>query len=123
MVKRRPRYPSSAQLKDRTAWAKENPICWLCGKPASETHEISSRAQSPNRWAHRCNYFRVDSFSGCHTEAAQMSPARQLAIKGVYDPENLNLEAWLLIRGRGDECVTWRDIALEAMAMLREQIQ
>lgn len=51
-----PRYPSSAQLKDRTAWAKQFPTCWLTGKMATDTHEIASRGTSPLKWAHRCSY-------------------------------------------------------------------
>lgn len=119
--RRPPSYPGWKLLDDRTAWGKEHPWCFICGSEGTEIHEICRRSQSPRGWAHRCNYFRVCSF-GCHRlveDYAQYPLVRQLVIKALRDPDNFDLDAWLLLRGRGAESVSFRDLFFGIIAHLR----
>jgi hypothetical protein len=92
-----------------------------CSRPESiclpsrhlEIHEIERRSAAPNRWWSPCNALLL--CPKCHaTDFAAMPHARQLAIKLVKDPEDFDLDEWLLIKDptrQAPERVTWSDIA------------
>jgi hypothetical protein len=123
MLKRtKPKYPTSAQLKERTQWGQQFDRCWKCGSSFSlQTHEIASRAQAPYCWAHVSNYARV--CNRCHADFAAMSFERQLIYKAAFDPETFSPITFLAIRGNAITEVTWNDLVLEAASMLRERIE
>lgn len=111
-------YPSAAQLREREAWAEQFNRCWICfctarnvsvTGPGLETHEIASRAQAPNRWAEKCNYFR--SCPTCHREVLSwICEALQLAYKRMNDPENYDRVKVNLMRGRQTNAISESEV-------------
>ena len=76
-------------------------------------HEIERRSAAPNNWWHPCNALLL--CNRCHSGVfAAMPHAAQLAVKLVADPDDFDLNEWLLIKdpaGRAPNRVTWPDIA------------
>jgi len=123
-------YPTSKQLKERSAWAASMPACWVCGWAAYggylrggvrqlETHEMIRRSQAPGRWCELENLFRA--CTNCHAEHlanVTVAPyARQLALKALNDSANFSLERFLWILNRGPEAVTQAEVDREIAAI------
>ena len=118
------KYPTERERNDRTEWSHGFFWCWICGwttrkrwphkswLPHLETHEMVRKSQSPRKWCHPANFFRVCQH--CHQEdIPYLSLARQLAYKKMHDSDNYSVSEIIRILGRGPDAVTEEDVLNE----------
>lgn len=82
-----------------TEWGKLHGTCWICGTDWNlQTHHIERRAICYRDWGDvECNLFRTCGL--CHDDKlAAMPHSIQLAYKSFYDPDTVDLQAWLHCR-------------------------
>lgn len=98
----------------REAWRAYHPICWFCPMPSQCVHEIGTEGNrrafvdQPCSWASTC--------SNCNqfvlTNYALWPPLRQMAVKLIHDPENVDLETYNRLRHRGPRAITMAELLL-----------
>lgn len=122
----KPRYPTSAQLKERRLWGQQFDRCFICREKAPlDVHEIARRSKT-NEWCCPENF--LATCRRCHDETLSWLPAVvQCALKFVSDEERFDLATINALRHRDEGAVTWGEVKawivfLEAISGNRERL-
>jgi hypothetical protein len=110
MTRRKPAYPTRAQLAEREGWLLSWNCCWICGGTwRLQCHEISSRAQAPLKWACVENYFAACERCNMHV-LNNLPEAVQLCYKKHFDPANYNRVLINRLRGEADNSISESEV-------------
>lgn len=108
--RRRPSYPPSDLLQERTLWLAQQDRCAVCMlQTALDPHEIITRARA-TEWCQLFNFLAV--CRGCHDVVLIWLPMHvQLALKKLSDPEHYDLQATLRLAKLAPTYITQGDVA------------
>ena len=108
----------------RADWSAERPDCWLCGKPANQTHEIARGAskqaamEEPAAWVRTCQR--------CHDDLGGYGKwpiDRQLALKRLMDPKHYSRTTVNRLRYREREAITHQEVLAQVPYVVIAQVR
>ena len=107
----------------RETWLRLHPLCWFCDlNPSTGVHEIGTEGNrrafldEPCSWGAACSRCNCDEL----TNYRKWPIIRQLAMKLIYDPENVDLERYNRIRHRGPRAITMAELLLVKAKLVEE---
>jgi hypothetical protein len=105
-------FQEDGKLDDaRWQFAAEFTRCMICGKAASDTHEIPRGVHRKGALKHREAWLRL--CRSCHNECGDYSKwpiAKQYAVKKDNDPRFYNRILLNRLRGRADEAISEEEV-------------
>ena len=106
---------------DRQRFRREHAVCWLCGAPGTDVHEIARGCHRKRGVQERCCW--VMTCRTCHDDKlgnyAIWPPERQLALKLIHDPEAYDRQRVNEIRGRVPDAISETDVAIQVAILWR----
>jgi len=97
---------------ERVAFLQENPLCWLCGKPSTEIHEIASGPARRKAFQHAETWIATSHLC-CHDTLQTWPIAMQYALKLIRDPKHYDRKLCNVLRGRMPNAITADEVETE----------
>lgn len=113
-------------MTQRELFAINEPRCWICGWPATETHEIARGVHRREALTRRCCWVRL--CHQCHMQHIHGTGfwSRldvQYALKLVKDGENYNRVELNGVRGRAPDAIDECEVARVVPDVIRELLK